>query len=195
MTHPDQSLGQSFLDGVLASEKICLSGLPPLDQWSPALNGDLDMRVDREGRWYYLGDEIRRPAMVKMFSRILKREGVDYFLLTPVEKWRIQVDVAPFLIVAARKEVDSQGRQAFIFTTNVDDEFVLGVNHALWMPNLDEQKEEPIPMVMVRHRLPALISRSVFYQLVDEATVDTLNGRTVMVIESEGERFCLGYID
>ena len=195
MPYPDQSSGQSFLDGVLASEQLNLKSLPPLEQWTPALNGDLDMRIDREGRWFYLGDEIRRPSMVKMFSRILKREGEDYFLLTPVEKWRIQVDVAPFLIVAARKELDSQGRQALVLTTNVGDEFVLGIEHKLWMSNLDEGVDEPKPLVMVRQHLPALLSRNVFYQLVDAADVEMVKGRTTMAIQSGGEHFCLGYID
>jgi len=193
MTDSDHSLGQPFLDSVLASEQLNLNSLPPVDQWSPDLNGDLDMRIDREGRWYYLGDEIRRPAMIKMFSRILKREGDDYFLLTPVEKWRIQVDVAPFLIIAASKEPDSQGHQAFVFTTNVGDEFVLDAEHALWMGSLDE--EEPRPLVMVRHQLPALINRSVFYQLVDEADIDAIAGRKGLFIRSGGERFFLGYIE
>jgi len=195
MHHLDQTFGQSFLDGVLASEQLNLSSLPPVDQWSPDLNGDLDMRIDREGRWHYLGDEIRRPSMVKMFSRILKREGDDYFLLTPVEKWRIQIDVAPFVIVGARKELDRQGVASFILTTNVGDEFVLGAEHALWMQNLDQPEDEPRPMVMVRQQLPALLNRNVFYQLVDEAIINAESGRTGMYIHSAGERFCLGHID
>jgi len=195
MDQPDQKIGQSFLDGILANEQLNLDSLPPVDQWSPNLNGDLDMRIDREGRWFYLGDEIRRPAMIKMFSRILKREGDDYFLLTPVEKWRIKVDEAPFLIVTARKEVDPKGEPSFVLSTNVGDEFVLGAGHALWMHNLNQRNEEPKPLVMVRQQLPGLISRNVFYQLVDEADISTDGGVSGMYICSAGERFCLGYID
>lgn len=190
------ALGQSFLDGVLTSEQLNIESLPPVEQWSPALNGDLDMRIDREGRWFYEGDEIRRPAMVKMFSRILKREGDDYFLLTPVEKWRIQVDEAPFTITSAIKSSDQNGKQTFVLTTNVGDEILLGAAHPLLMPNIEQQVEEPKPMVIVRHQLPALINRSVFYQLVDEAEIiETVGRRSGMYLHSQGERFCLGYID
>jgi hypothetical protein len=195
MAQLDHSLGQPFLDGVLASEQLTLNSLPPIEQWSPSLNGDLDMRIDREAKWYYLGDEIRRPAMVKMFSRIMKREGDDYFLLTPVEKWRIRIDVAPFLIVAARKELNAQGQPTFVLTSNVEDEFVLGGEHALWMSNLDTQEPEPRPLVMVRNNLPALLSRNVFYQLVDEAELEVVEGRRAMTLQSGGDRFTLGFVD
>ena len=72
-------------------------GLPPVEKWNPPLSGDLDMRIARDGTWFYLGSPITRPGMVKLFSSILKREGDAFFLVTPVEKWRISVEDAPFV--------------------------------------------------------------------------------------------------
>ena len=74
-------------------------GLPPVHLWNPPFCGDLDMRIARDGRWFYEGSPITRPAMVRLFSTILKREGEEYFLVTPVEKYRIAVDDAPFVAV------------------------------------------------------------------------------------------------
>lgn len=185
---------QSFLDSVMSNEALYEAALPPVEQWTPDLNGDLDMRIDREGRWFYLGDEIRRHSMVKMFSSILRREGDEYFLLTPVEKWRIVVDRAPFLITGARKEMNEQGDTVFVLTTNVDNELVLGKRHPLWVVD-PEPNAEPQPMVMVRNNLPGLLSRNVFYQLAEEAEVKREGGREGLYLSSEGEIFRLGYLE
>ncbi len=190
MTIPTQRL----IDQIQSSEGAYEDALPPVHLWNPELNGDLDMRIDREGRWYYQGDEIRRPAMVKMFSTVLKREGDEYFLVTPVEKWRITVDVAPFIITNAEKQLSKSKEEFYVFTTNVDTEFVLGGEHKLWMSNLDVGAE-PQPLVSVRHGMEALISRNVFYQLVNDAIVHSEGGREGMYISSQGEEFCLGYLD
>jgi len=193
MSPPSPNTAQSFLDNVMANEALHEAALPAVDLWSPDLNGDLDMRIDGQGRWLYLGDEIRRPAMVKMFSSILKREADEYFLVTPAEKWRISVDRAPFLITAARKEINIQGQNVFVLTTNVGNELVLGARHKLWSHS-PEPTEEPQLLVMVRSQLPGLLSRAVFYQLVEEAEIKSPDGREGMYLMSEGEEFLLGYL-
>src|SRR5262245_51555270 len=95
-------------------------GLPPVHLWNPPFCGDLDMRIAGDGTWFYLGTPIGRPALVRLFSTILKREDGKHFLVTPVEKVGIRVDDAPFLAVEMQKESD--GRDLLLrFRTNVDD--------------------------------------------------------------------------
>src|SRR5258707_8129744 len=95
-------------------------GLPPVHLWNPPFCGDLDMRIASDGTWFYMGTPIGRPALVRLFSTILKREGDKHFLVTPVEKVGIRVDDAPFLAVEMQKE--RAGRDWLLrFRTNVDD--------------------------------------------------------------------------
>ena len=88
--------------------------------WNPPFCGDLDMRIASDGTWFYMGTPIGRPALVRLFSTILKREGDKHFLVTPVEKVGIRVDDAPFMAVEMQKEGDANGR-LLRFRTNVDD--------------------------------------------------------------------------
>src|SRR6201997_7088 len=95
-------------------------GLPPVHLWDPPFCGDLDMRIANDGTWFYMGTPIGRPALVRLFSTILKYEDGKYFLVTPVEKVGIRVDDAPFMAVEMVREHDDQGRR-LRFRTNVDD--------------------------------------------------------------------------
>src|ERR1700692_4101067 len=95
-------------------------GLPPVHLWNPPFCGDLDMRIAGDGTWFYMGTPIGRPALVRLFSTILKREEGKHFLVTPVEKVGIRVDDAPFLAVEMLREHDGRGR-VLRFRTNVDD--------------------------------------------------------------------------
>lgn len=172
--HPD---AQALFDYLQRQQAQQLSALPPVAQWQPPLSGDMDMRIARDGSWYHRGGAIRRPAMVKLFSRILKREGDDYFLVTPVEKWRIVVEDAPFVAVDFRLEAgNSAGEcapmagQALIFTTQVGDEVVLGPENPLWVEqreNVATGSGEPRPYISVRAGLKALLHRNIYYRLVE----------------------------
>ena len=105
---------------LLASQDTASASLPPVHLWKPKLSGDMDMIIDREGRWIHEGGEIKRPAMVKLFASILVLEEGDYFLVTPVEKWRIQVEVAPLFVISAERET-RDGYQAVKLTTHTGD--------------------------------------------------------------------------
>src|SRR5437867_10676775 len=94
-------------------------GAPPVHLWNPPFCGDLDMRIASDGTWFYLKTPIGRPALVRLFASVLKREGEKYFLVTPVEKCGIQVDDAPFMAVEMRAE-DSGEARVLHFRTNVD---------------------------------------------------------------------------
>jgi len=149
-------------DAVRASKT---RGLPPVHLWNPPFCGDLDMRIARDGTWFYLGTPIGRPELVKLFSSILKKEDGKYFLVTPVEKVGITVDDAPF--VAVDFEAEGEGEdQVLTFTTHVGDTAVAGPEHPIRVER-DAESGEPSPYVLIRANLEALIDRKSFYRLVD----------------------------
>jgi hypothetical protein len=140
-------------------------GLPPVDKWNPPFCGDLDMRIARDGTWFYQGTPIGRPGLVKLFSSIIKKEDGKYFLVTPVEKVGITVDDAPF--VAVDFDVQGSGEsQILTFHTQVGDRVVAGADLPIRVER-DAETGEPSPYVLVRRNLEALIDRKSFYRLVD----------------------------
>lgn len=162
-------------------------GLPPVHLWNPDCCGDIDMRIARDGTWYYLGTPIGRKPMVRLFSTIIRRDGDDYFLVTPVEKCGITVDDAPF--VAVTLVVEGEGEEQVLrFTTNVEDEVVADAAHPIRV-DLDPQTQEPSPYVLVRVNLEALIHRNVFYQLVELAVPREIDGVDWLGVWSSGEFF------
>ena len=123
------------------------------------------MRIARDGTWFHQGGPINRPEMVRLFSTILRREGADHFLVTPVEKWRITVDDAPF--VAVDVEAEGQGPdQRLTFLTNVGDTVTAGPEAPIRV-EIAAPGGEPTPYVMVRDGLEARIDRKSFYRLID----------------------------
>lgn len=148
-----------------AARNASKSGLPPVHLWNPDFCGDLDMRIARDGTWFYLGTPIGRPELVRLFSTILRRDGDDYFLVTPVEKVGITVDDAPF--VAQDFEATGSGTdQILTFETNVGDTVTAGPDTPIRVTR-DPDTGEPSPYVLVRANLEALIDRKSFYRLVD----------------------------
>ncbi len=136
-------------------------GLPPIHLWNPPFCGDLDIRIARDGTWFYMGTPIGRPALVKLFSSILKFENNKYFLVTPVEKVGITVDDAPFVAVDFDQIDDN-----LHFTTQVGDQMIAGPELPIRVERC-AQTGEPSPYVLVRSNLEALIDRKSFYRLVD----------------------------
>lgn len=123
-------------------------GLPPVHLWNPDFCGDIDMRIARDGTWYYMGTPIGRKPMVKLFSTIIRRDGDKYVLVTPVEMVGIQVDDAPFVAVSLHVEGVGEA-QVLRFVTNVEDEVVACSEHPLRV-ELDVLTEEPAPYLLVR---------------------------------------------
>ena len=148
-----------------AASAVSKKGPPPVHLWNPPFCGDLDMRIARDGTWYYLGSPIGRAGLVRLFSGIIKREDGKYFLVTPVEKVGITVDDAPF--VAQDFSVSGTGRdQVITFTTHVGDQAAAGPDHPIRVAR-DKTSGEPSPYVLVRADLEALIDRKSFYRLAD----------------------------
>lgn len=158
-------------------------GLPPVHLWNPPFCGDLDIRIARDGTWFYLGTPIGRPALVKLFSSILKKEAGKYYLVTPVEKVGIQVDDAPFVAV------DMDHRDGDLhFTTQVGDTMIAGPDHPIRVER-DPETGEPSPYVLVRSNLEALIDRKSFYRLVDLGLHEIWKGESWFGLRSQSTFF------
>ena len=158
-------------------------GLPPVHLWNPPFCGDLDIRIARDGTWFYLGTPIGRPALVKLFASILKKEAGKYYLVTPVEKVGIQVDDAPFVAV----DVDHRDGDLH-FTTQVGDTMIAGPDHPIRVER-NPETGEPSPYVLVRSNLEALIDRKSFYRLVDLGLHDKWQGESWFGLRSQSTFF------
>jgi hypothetical protein len=181
--------GQGGLEGIAAAvtgEKR--RGPPPVEQWNPPFCGDIDMRIAADGTWFYQKTPIGRPALVKLFASILKREGDKYYLVTPVEKVGLIVEEAPFLAVELKVEHDARG-QVLGFRTNVDDWIEAGPGHALRF------EPEPTgglkPFLHVRRDLWAKVTRALFYDLVALGEEREVGGRSMFGVVSNGEFFAM----
>ena len=161
-------------------------GTPPVHLWNPPFCGDLDLRIAADGTWHYLKTPIGRPALVKLFASVLKREGDKYYLVTPVEKCGIQVDDAPFLAVELAVET-REGERILHFRTNVDDWVACGPQHALRFEAADESGALK-PYLHVRAGLWAKVTRALYYDLVELGEERDVGGERMFGIAS-GEAF------
>ena len=183
MTKPDHnSVKPSAETLASAAQKFAKRGPAPVHLWDPEFCGDLDMRIARDGTWFYLGTPIGRLPLVKLFSSIIKREGEAYFLVTPVEKVGIKVDDVPFIAVDFELNGDT-----FIFETNVGDFVPLSAAHPMRIQT--SPKGEPAPYIHVRNNLEARIDRKSFYRLADLAKPHRFQGEDWLGIWSEGAFF------
>jgi hypothetical protein len=164
-------------------------GPPPVHLWNPPFCGDLDMRIAADGTWFYLKTPIGRPALVRLFASVLKREGDKYFLVTPVEKCGIVVDDAPFLAVELRLEEGADGRLLH-FRTNVDDWVVCGAEHALRFEPEPETGGLK-PYLHVRRDLWAKVTRALFYDLVELGEERDVAGERMFGVVSAGMFFAM----
>ena len=143
--------------------------LPPVDRWDPQACGHSEMRIARDGTWYHQGSPIRRPAMVRLFSTVLRREPDGrHVLVTPVEKLEIDVDATAFRAVAMRSEGAGKERR-IAFELDSGDAVILGPEHPL---RIAEDAHGPSPRVLVRHGLEAELARPVYYELAELALAE-----------------------
>jgi hypothetical protein len=182
------------LEGLASSaRKEGRKGPPPVHLWNPPFCGDLDMRIASDGTWFYMKTPIGRPALVKLFASVLKREDGKYFLVTPVEKCGITVDDAPFLAVEMRVEQGEQGR-VLNFRTNVDDWVACGQGHVLrFEPEPDTGGLKPY--LHVRRDLWAKVTRALFYDLVELGEEREVSGEQMFGVSSGGEFFVMAPAD
>ncbi|KDA04442.1 DUF1285 domain-containing protein [Hyphomonas oceanitis] len=188
---PDNTLSlEETLKAILPDGK--LSGkLPPVDSWNPQNCGDIDMAIRADGSWWHEGGRMNRERMVKMFSRILRKdEDGKTYLVTPYEKVVVDVEDAPFIAVRVDRAGEAGPQQALAFLTNVGDVAVAGPDNPIRVET-DAETGEPAPYVLVRGRLEAKIARPAFYELVDMAEADPKD-ETVLGVWSQGVFFPIG---
>jgi hypothetical protein len=172
-----------------AARRAGSHGSPPVHLWDPPFCGDLDMRIAADGTWFYLGTPIGRPALVKLFASVLKRESDRYYLVTPVEKCGITVDDAPFLAVEMDVETGDAG-QVLHFRTNVDDRVACGPGHALrFEPEAGTGGLKPY--LHVRRDLWAKVTRPLFYDLVELGEEREVDGVRMFGVASHGAFFVM----
>lgn len=191
MAAPDsnQDAMQSLLKAAESAEAG--HGYPPVERWEPDYCGEMDLVIRRDGSWWHEGARIGRERLIRLFSRILRKDADgETYLVTPVEKIKIKVEAAPFL--AVRIDASGDGRdQRIAFLTNMDDAVVAGPDHPIRV-ELSEDGE-PDPYVHVRGRLEASITRAAFYDLAELAVPgEDADGAPVMGVWSRGAFFTLG---
>jgi hypothetical protein len=181
--------GRTGLEAIAASLPRKKGGLPPVERWDPPFCGDIDMKIAADGTWFYQKTPIGRPALVKLFSTILKREGDKYYLVTPVEKVGLIVVDSPFLAVELRVVRDDRG-QVLAFRTNVDDWVEAGPGHALkFVPEPETGGLKPY--LHVRRDLWAKVTRALFYDLVELGEERLLDGKPMFGVTSNGAFFAM----
>lgn len=176
-----------------AARRAGEKGPPPVHLWNPPFCGDIDIRIAADGTWFYLGSPIGRPALVKLFASVLKREGEKYFLVTPVEKVGIRVDDAPFLAIDTEVS-QSAGRPVLAFRTNVDDRVICDADHPLRFEH-EAGSGGLKPYLHVRHNLWAKVTRALFYDLVERGEEREIDGRRMFGVASGDAFFAMAEAD
>lgn len=190
--------------------KIKTRGPAPVHLWDPPYCGDIDLVIKRDGSWVHEGKPIRRPAMLQLFASVLKLEGDKYFLVTPVEKVGIQVEDCPFIVTTMEAEQTEQG-QRLRFGTNTGESLIANAEHELSFA--EDENGEPHPTLHIRNGLRGLLTRAVFYRLVELAeparvekgAVENLEtdagkdagkeaGNDLLGVRSDGAFFVLGRV-
>ncbi|CZT35793.1 hypothetical protein GA0004734_00027990 [Rhizobium sp. 9140] len=165
-------------------------GVPPVERWNPPFCGDLDMEIRADGTWFYMGTPIGRPALVRLFSTVLRKdEDGKTYLVTPVEKVGIRVVDAPFLAVEMTV-THRDGAPVLSFRTNVGDVVEAGLEHPLRFEIAGEHAEMK-PYLHVRGRLEALVSRAVMYDLAALGEEIEIDGVPTFAVRSGGSVFSM----
>jgi hypothetical protein len=180
--------GLESIAGAVACPSVAAAeGPTAVERWNPPYCGDIDMRIAADGTWFYLNSPIGRPALVKLFASVLRREDDRYFLVTPVEKCGIAVEDAPFLAVEFEQQQCSAGR-VLNFRTNVDDRVACGPQHPLrFEPEIGTGGLKPY--LHVRRNLWAKVTRALFFDLVDLGEEREVDGKTMFGVVSMGAFF------
>lgn len=184
----EETLKAILPDGKLAGK------LPPVESWNPSHCGDIGMEIRADGSWWHAGGIIGRERLVKLFSRILRKdEDGETYLVTPYEKVIVHVEDAPFIAVRVDRAGEPGPDQVLAFATNLGDVTLAGSDSPLRI-EIDPETGEPAPYVHVRGRLEAKLSRPVFYELANMA-VPSPEDANKMGVWSQGAFFALGEAD
>ncbi len=174
------------LEKITAQIKAHGDKIPPVELWDPEYCGEMDLQIKSNGDWYYADTIFKRSALVKLLSSVLKKEENDYFLVTPVEKIKISVEDAPFVLTQWHWQ--DENNTCMVVSTNVGDEFILDSEHPLVVTKKGEL------YVTVRRNLLAKVHRNVYYQWADLAKEVITEKGTELVFTSACCDFSLGVI-
>lgn len=176
------------LEALISRAASTTRGLPPVERWNPEFCGDIDMEISADGTWFYMGTPIGRPALVRLFSTVLRKdEDGRTYLVTPVEKVGIRVADAHFLAVEMNVAGTGDDRR-MTFRTNVGDVVEADADHPLRFV-VDEDNGGLKPYLKVRGRLEALLSRPVTYELIGHGEEIDIDGKTMFAVRSAGAVF------
>ncbi|EKF43612.1 DUF1285 domain-containing protein [Nitratireductor indicus] len=182
------------LEALIARAPRAGRGAAPVERWNPPFCGDLDMEIRADGTWFYLGTPIGRPALVQLFSSVLRKdEDGRTYLVTPVEKVGIRVEDAAFVAVEMAL-TEENGEPALTFRTNVGDVVEAGPDHELRFV-IEEETGGLKPYLHVRGRLEALVSRAVMYDLAELGEEAVVNGANMFAVRSRGIVFPVMPVD
>lgn len=166
-------------------ENTLTEKLPPVDKWNPELCGNIDIVIDRDGRWFHDGGEIKRQALVKLFCSVLKAEDNEIFLVTPVEKLKIQVEIEPFVIVDA--DFDDG---IWVFLTKTGERVPLTEKHPMKLKK--DKQGTLVPVVKIRNNLWAHFHRNIYYRMAEETNVTQKGSLTHWYLVSNKESWLFG---
>jgi len=183
----------SDLEQILTSIQAAEATQAERREWNPRHQGEIDIRIAADGSWHHEGRRFQRDSLVKLFAGLLRREQNDYFLVTPAEKLRIEVEDAPFIAVLV-EQIDDNGVPAIVFTTNIGERIIVDHAHGLRI-DIDVNTQQPRPYLHLRDGLEALISRSAFYDLLNLAYEIDCNGAACLAVTSRGQEFELGKLN
>lgn len=161
--------------------------------WNPSRVGEIDISIAPDGSWHHEGRPFKRDSLLRLFANVLRREGDEYYLVTPAEKLRIQVDDAPF-VANLVEVIEEGGRSAIVFTTNIGERVVADDSHPIRV-EIDADSGEPRPYIHLRNGLEALIGRRAFYDLLCMAEERERDGARYLYITSLDCQFELGRSD
>ncbi|WDE09620.1 DUF1285 domain-containing protein [Thalassomonas haliotis] len=171
------------------TSQLNLSGkekkLPPVELWDPPYCGEINLRIKKDGSWYHNDTVFKRQNLVKLFASVLKKEGQDYFLVTPVEKIKITVEDVPFILSQWSWRQGEYGEMQV--ATSLGDEFILGENHPLHI------SDNGCLYITVRRNLLAKVHRNVFYQWADIAKARQTPQGTELFLPCGGYELVLGH--
>ena len=178
---------------ILADIESGKSAMASRQGWNPDHEGVIDIRIAADGNWFHEGRRFQRESLVKLFASVLRRESDIYYLVTPAEKLRIEVEDAPFVATLVESITNDDG-DAIVFTTNLGERILLDRDHALRIET-DPCSGEPRPYIRMDDGLEALINRSAFFDLINLAEEQERDGNTYLVVRSLDQEFELGSID
>ena len=159
---------------------------PPVDKWNPDLCVGQEFFIDREGNWFYNNSPIKNLKLINLFSTVLKKESNDYFLVTPVEKVLVKVEIAPYVIIDFKMTNDS-----IMLITNMNYKFVLNKDNST---RLIEYQNSIIPIVKVRNNIEGFFNRNTYYKLVDLALDKNFIENYILYIPSKNLNHPIGKI-